>query len=242
MEKQIDKIAIIRLKETLSTNEEAKAVADSVGNWTVIAADRQYSGKGSKGRSFYSPEGGIYFTVIVKSPVDYLLLTPYAAVAACRGIKSVTGVQCRIKWVNDLYLDGKKVCGILTESKICGEERFALVGIGINLYPSEDGGYPDVAGFLFDKKPQKDFFEALVGSVSAELRSVCEKEPSEAVMAEYASLSVLIGEEVIYTDDGRSETVTVTGISPRGELVTLSERGETVLRSGGEIIWKKSKR
>lgn len=242
MNRKINDIGIIRLKETVSTNEEAKRIAENEENWTVVAADRQLSGKGSKGRSFYSPEGGVYFTVIVKTPVDYLLLTPYAAVAACRGIKLVTGLQCGIKWVNDLYLGGKKVCGILTESKICGEDRFALVGIGINLYPSEKSVYPEIAGFLFDKKPQKDFFEDIVGRVSAELRSICEKEPSESVMAEYASLSVLIGEEVVYSDNGKAETVTVTGISPRGELITRSEQGEIAFRSGGDIVWKKNKR
>lgn len=70
MNRKINDIGIIRLKETVSTNEEAKRIAENEGDWTVVAADRQLSGKGSKGRSFYSPEGGVYFTVIVKTPVD----------------------------------------------------------------------------------------------------------------------------------------------------------------------------
>ncbi|MBQ3003261.1 MAG: biotin--[Clostridia bacterium] len=105
-----------------STNDRAKALASEGKRNICVIADRQTGGRGRMGRSFFSPSGcGLYLSVAFAPEVhgeDSALLTTYAAVAVWECIRELTGVTADIKWVNDLYLHGKKVCGILAEGKI----------------------------------------------------------------------------------------------------------------------------
>lgn len=162
----------IHFTEIDSTNTEARRmlndrpVADLDG--TIITADFQSAGKGRvEGRRFFSPAGsGLYMSLIIR-PTDCLitpdLITPAAGVAVCRTIEQLTGKHPQIKWVNDVYLEGKKVCGILTEGTLSPDGKIdaLIVGIGVNLREAK-GGFPeelrDVAGALlnadelYDKK------------------------------------------------------------------------------------------
>lgn len=124
-----------------STNNTCKTlVRDHARHGTVVAANCQTAGKGRQGRTFVSPAGsGLYFSMILSEAVslqDAPLLTACAAVAAARAIDALYGTQMQIKWVNDLYLDGKKCCGILTEGGVSlesGKLEHAIIGIGINV-------------------------------------------------------------------------------------------------------------
>ena len=123
-----------------STNDTALGLLkEGCPHLTAVAANSQRAGRGRVGRKFFSPPGtGIYMSVVIRgieSYPDLLTLTPAAAVAAARAIKDVFGIEVKIKWVNDLYLDGKKVCGILTQSLTAagGGILGAVVGIGINV-------------------------------------------------------------------------------------------------------------
>ena len=124
-----------------STNNRAKALAAAGAvHGTAVIADSQSGGKGRLGRSFFSPEhSGVYMTVILRpdcTPDKAGLLTSLAAVAAARAVEKVSGVDVKIKWVNDLYRNEKKICGILTEGGLgleAGRLEYAAVGIGINV-------------------------------------------------------------------------------------------------------------
>ena len=155
------KIKIISLEEVDSTNTYAKKlVKNGADEGTVVIAQRQTNGRGRLGRKFHSPNGtGIYMSIILK-PCDTientLLITTAAAVAVANGIEKIIKKSPSIKWVNDVYLDGKKVCGILTEGsfeKNSSKLEYAILGIGINI-SKPDIPFPDdiknIAGYLIE--------------------------------------------------------------------------------------------
>ena len=156
------KINIIHLEEIPSTNTYAKDLAkEGMEEGTIVIADRQTQGRGRLGRSFYSPSGtGIYMSIILKPEDDIkniLLITTMAAVSVAKSIETVTGKSPLIKWVNDVYLDGKKVCGILTEGcfkKNSSSLEYAILGIGINI-AKPDTPFPEdiknIAGYILEK-------------------------------------------------------------------------------------------
>ncbi len=126
-----------------STNAEAKRLAVSGERFALIAAAEQSAGRGRMGRRFHSPVGtGVYFSLLhtLDRPIsDAVSVTSATAVAVMRAIRRLCGVQTEIKWVNDLYLDGKKVAGILAESvsnPARPTECAVIIGIGINLRPA----------------------------------------------------------------------------------------------------------
>ena len=128
---------VIRYEQVGSTNEVCKALAARGADDTAVTALTQTAGKGRLGRSFQSPEGGLYLSVLWRGcPAGQLFtVTPLAAVAVCRAIEQTCGAVCGIKWCNDVVLDGKKLCGILTESHLRpdGSAEWLVVGIGLNL-------------------------------------------------------------------------------------------------------------
>lgn len=143
-----------------STNIIAKRMAaEGCSAGKVIVADGQTAGRGRLGRSFHSPRGtGLYISIVLRPQGDAAkpeLITTAAAVAVCRAIEGVAGDRPAIKWVNDVLLNGRKVCGILTEGSTTpsGALDYAVLGIGINLVVPE-GGFPaeiaDIAGALFE--------------------------------------------------------------------------------------------
>ena len=149
------------LDVTDSTNLRLKEMCRSGDRQVqLLCADSQTAGRGRLGRSFLSPENtGIYMSLLLPLPEDDLPLTVRAAAAVCRAVEEVTGQRLLIKWVNDLFLDGKKVCGILAE----GVENMAVLGIGLNVRMPERG-FPDVpiAGALNTHADR----EKLIGELS----------------------------------------------------------------------------
>ena len=129
---------IIQLDTVTSTNTYAKELArQGASHGTVVLADCQTDGRGRMGRNFASPKGlGIYCSVILRleaEPSQLLHLTPMMAEAARRAVLESTGLNPMVKWVNDLVIGGKKLCGILTEMGLNGiKTDFVIVGVGIN--------------------------------------------------------------------------------------------------------------
>ena len=124
-----------------STNKELWGKAlQGVDDGYVLIAKRQTQGRGRLGRSFLSEEGGLYMSLLLRptlSPEDTALITPIAALAVAEAIEKHTAHTASIKWVNDVYCNGKKVCGILTEAKIDPvslKTDFVIVGVGLNVY------------------------------------------------------------------------------------------------------------
>lgn len=230
---------IIYLAETESTNDYAKKM-ENAANGLCVVADRQLKGKGTKGRGFVSPLGGLYMSVIMRPNIDIELLTPMAAVAVRRAIKRVLGVSCGIKWVNDLYLNGKKVCGILTENKFEGERVTAVIGIGIDVFkPTEGyGEYSDVAAYLSDASYTKNVITRLAETVRDNILGM-DAEGTRDFLDEYREASVLIGESVYYTVNGVEELATAVGIDDNARLVIRYANGKTDTVNNGDIVWKK---
>jgi BirA family biotin operon repressor/biotin-[acetyl-CoA-carboxylase] ligase len=137
-----------------STNEttKEKALTESAPHGTVVIARSQSAGKGRRGKSFISAPGGIYMSIVLRSdlfknPGNTVLITTAAAVKVCEAIFSLTGKDCQIKWVNDIFLNSRKLCGILTEST--GNTEAVILGIGINVVKNmelEQSNY----GWLYD--------------------------------------------------------------------------------------------
>lgn len=138
MEIKLERTAPVIFKPCVtSTNTILKGLAaGGLADGFTLAALRQTSGRGRLGRSFTSPEGGLYMSMLLYTGTDLArtaTLTPCAAVAVCRAISRVCGITPDIKWPNDLQLGGKKLCGILTESGSLGGRYYAIIGLGINV-------------------------------------------------------------------------------------------------------------
>ena len=143
---------LICLETVDSTNTYAKALAARGGReGTVVMADRQTGGRGRMGRSFQSPGGmGVYLSVLLRPRVPALQavdITPCVAVAVCDGIQAACGLRPAIKWTNDIILQGKKLCGILTEMELdreTGFPQYVVAGIGVNCAQGPEDFSPEV--------------------------------------------------------------------------------------------------
>ena len=121
-----------------STNDEAKRLIKSGTTPPfLVAANEQTHGRGRQGKSFYSPaDTGIYMSLVLSFSDGESIskITVIASVAVCKAIEKLTGLKPEIKWVNDVYLNGKKICGILCESVIGGTDLTpVIIGVGLNL-------------------------------------------------------------------------------------------------------------
>lgn len=231
------KISITAYKTVDSTNRAAKEMA-SEGHALplLVTADCQTAGRGRLGRSFYSPAStGIYMSLTVggfSTPQNALFITSVAAVAVVDAIISLTGKTPGIKWVNDIYLEGRKICGILAEAQTLKNEVAVTVGIGINVTTSE---FPqeltDVAGALNTDIPR----EKLIARITKNLLRMCEN-PGDITIAErYRKHSVLLGKEINYYFNGETKTAIAKDIDQSFGLVVQSEDGSYSTLSSGEV-------
>lgn len=223
--------------ETGSTNDDLKAISAErrIDRPLVLFAERQRAGRGRQGRSFYS-EDGLYMSILFPSlGEEAVFLTHIAAVAVAEGIREVTGREPRIKWVNDIYLDDKKVCGILTESVLREGKRAYILGIGINvgtpkgILPSELLG--KIAYFEGDK-------EAIAAAILRGIFHRIERYDLPRLREEYAALSFLAGKEVCVIQGEAERLATVTGFSPRLGLYVRYDDGKEEELIAGEVHLK----
>lgn len=240
-------INIILMDETDSTNEQLKKLAlKGETKTTVLIAESQTKGKGTKGRSFFSPEGtGCYMSILVFpgcAPKESTLVTVAAAAATAKAIEKVTGVKADIKWVNDIIVDGRKVAGILTEGSISRDMKsmdWAIVGIGINICPPE-GGFPDeikgIAGTLTgDNTNVKN---SLMAEVINNFLSFCGKLSEKEFFGFYKSRLFFLGEKITITKSDRTFTASANDIDSMCRLVVTDEKGEKITLDSAEISIK----
>lgn len=206
----------------------------------VAVAGAQTSGRGRRGRSFYSPAGsGIYMSILLK-PEEFtekqlLQLTTMAAVAVSTSIEKISGKNTGIKWVNDILIDGKKVCGILSEAFYSpdGVLDSVIVGIGINAYPPA-GGFPsgiaDAACSVFDY-PSPGLKNELTAEVLENFMSYYRS--GSSVAEEYKKLCVVPGRDISVIKPGQTLTAHAVGLDDDlGLIVRYEDGSEEVLRSG----------
>lgn len=247
------------IDEIESTNTELVNRGHKEQEDTVLVAFKQTKGKGRRGRSFYSPsESGLYMSFLVHPDVlieDAFRLTTLLAVSACEAIEDMMKLYplsekeaakvIKIKWVNDLYKDNKKISGILTECSptiINDKPQFLVGGIGINLFEPK-GGFPDDikdrAGAIYDTDVNKidkelltEIKKALAGLMVDKFEKYYKDFPAPIYLGEYKRRSFLIGKKVQILD---GPMVKVSVIDEDFGLCVEHEDGKKEILRAGEV-------
>ncbi len=227
-----------------STNTKAQELAEKgYPSGTLVVADKQESGKGRRGRSWVSPSGtGIFMTLMIKpdiNPNNASMLTLVAALAVAKAITSVTGEEAMIKWPNDIVVNGKKVCGILTEMNAQFDYiNHIVVGIGINVH---NESFPEeisqMASSLMIEAGGKRFHRA---QIIAETMSYFEQyydtflqtQDLSALVREYDKLLVNRNKSVRVLDPKEPFDGKAMGITPKGELIVDTWESRKLVSSG----------
>lgn len=221
--------------EIPSTNSEAKRVLreeriDAKQLPLLLVADRQSGGRGRLGRSFYSPAGsGLYCSLLYATdePIESALrVTSFCAVAVMRAIRTLTGKQTAIKWVNDLYLDGKKVCGILCEGagELPDGRHAIVVGIGVNWHPA---AFPEelasIAGSVGEERILR---EELLFAIWQELSAFLLGTGGDW-SAEYRAHSLVLGKRIRWREGE---------LWQEGEALSVGEDGALRVRRADGVV------
>lgn len=228
---------MVYLHRVGSTNDVAKRLAEyGAPDGTLVLADVQTSGRGRYGRTWHSPEGGIYASLIlriVKQPDELPKLTIVTAIGACEGLRQATSLPIMVKWVNDLVLDGKKVGGILIEAKSSANTvEFVVVGIGVNVNVAS---FPDEI-----KSSATSLSEASGGELKRELLTASmllgiERRYEELIRGEFDG--VIESFDKLHFARGKVVEVSVGSQRFIGRVEGLGEGGELILLlEGGEIV------
>lgn len=219
-----------------STNLEAKRRADeNLTTPLLIVANSQSAGRGRLGRSFYSPsDTGLYMSLMLKPDdcADIVCMTTAAAVCVTDALEKLCNIESQIKWVNDIYINNKKVCGILCEavtnpktSRIEG----IIIGIGINI--STDTFPSDIKDIAVSLKQYVDR-NKLCAMITDNLINTCTQLSQRNFIEKYKARSLVLGKEITYTENGINKTATAIDIDKNGGLVIRTEDGTKTLSTG----------
>ena len=227
-----------------STNTTLHCLAkEGAAEGTVILAEEQTAGRGRLQRSFASPQGaGLYMSLLLRRPLPLPilpLLTPYAALVTAHAVEATADVKVKIKWVNDLWINEKKIAGILTEGGFTtkGEVDFAVVGIGVNLLPNAlPAQLAPIAAAIgdFATPPKREVLAAaIIRSFFDELPTLTDK----SFLEEYRSRSLVLGRRVTATVGSAVLTGIASSVRDDGALLLKTSEGEVAL-SAGEVSIK----
>ena len=251
MIKKMNKNDILRLLKSPVSDVTVYTVTDSTNTRAremmlegkkapfLVASEEQTGGRGRHGNSFFSPDSGLYYTLVIQPENLDLAIqktTLAAAVSLYEAILETTGIACGIKWVNDLYLDGRKIAGILCEAPRSKNNEIMgiIIGIGINIaakeFPEE---LKDKAGSL--NRPDLDR-SLLTAVLTDRLMHWTAKLDSPELIEAYRSHSFLIGKDVSFVQNGTEISGTVTDINNEGNLIVEADR--TYILSSGEVSLK----
>ncbi len=222
-----------------STNTTARELArQGAPEGTVVVAAAQTAGRGTRSRAFFSPQGGVYMSVILRPrEADGCLITSCAAVAVARAIERLCPLKVQVKWVNDLYVGGRKLCGILTEAGFAPDNSldFVVLGIGVNVaavdFPPD---IADIATSLGNEGCAVDR-NALITAILEEWESTYATIGSGEFLAESRTRSCVLGRRVIVTRGNEQFTATAREINDRGHLLVEKDDGDTVTLLSGEV-------
>lgn len=245
-----EKVRFIIKEEVTSTNDELDLLArNGEEEVTVMLSESQTKGKGRMGRTFHSPKGsGIYMSILLRptfSPDDCNLLTPLTAVAAAKAISEVLSVKADIKWVNDIYLEGRKAAGILTKAAFSSADKtdYVIVGIGINLTKPEGGFHKeieDIAGALSEEVAPEDR-DRLVGVFLREFLSYYKAMPEVTFSEAYKERLLYLGEEITVKEKESFYEAVVLGVDERLRLKVKTKDGMEKTLYTEEITIRKKK-
>ena len=224
-----------------STNNRAKMLAaGGAEQGTVVIADSQSAGRGRQGRSFFSPDhSGIYMSIVLRpdcTPERAGLLTSLVAVAAARAVEKTADVKAEIKWVNDLYIGGRKICGILCEAGLgmeAGRLEYAVVGIGVNTarmaFPPELSGIATSIGNECAAAPERS---RLIAEILNETETLLGDLETGHFLEESRKRSNVIGRTVTVIEGSKQYPAKAVDIDGQGRLVIETAEGRTCLNYG----------
>ena len=235
----------ICLERVDSTNLYAKHMAEEMAaHGTLIVAEEQTGGKGRRGRSWETEKNvNIMMTLLLRPkirPEHASQLTLLMAMAVAQGIRTVTGLQAQIKWPNDVVVNGKKICGILTEMNTgAGRIHYVLIGVGVNTNQTSFSGELVHAGSLCRELGRKVSREELIARIMESFESLYEKfldtEDLSELYQSYNEVCVNVGRQIRVLEPGNEYTGTTQGINRVGELVVHKDNGDTVCVYAGEV-------
>ena len=235
---RVDGIRVDVFDEIDSTNSEARRqIEQGKTSPALIISDTQTGGRGRMGRSFYSPAStGLYMSMLLKvteNTVNTVRLTTAAAVAVALSIEELCGISTEIKWVNDIYLDGRKICGILCESFLSCGERYAVIGIGVNLHTSDFP--PDIRDRAASLNPREKIRNSLAAHIANTLWCFWENMSAPEIMEYYRRHSMVLGKNIVFSERGELFCGVAEYIDDNGALDVRLEDGSHRLLSSGEI-------
>ena len=237
-------------KTISSTNTVLKGLAaEGAGEGLALIAEEQTAGRGRMGRSFYSPpESGLYLSLLLRpemQAVDAVHLTACAAVAVAEAIEALSGREAQIKWVNDIFVGGRKVCGILTEASVdceSGMMHYVIIGIGVNTHVP-DGNFPEelrgIAGAAFGSEPVPELRCRLAAEILDRLSDYAADPASPAVFEGYRRRSLVLGKEINILSPGRDpEPAVAVDLGEDYSLLVRLPDGSTRRLNSGEVSVK----
>lgn len=226
--------------ETASTNEDLAVLAkNGANNLTLLIANRQTSGKGRGSHTFFSPEGGLYFSLLLRGNTYHRCIKSITSLAACAVCHTLHNYEknAKIKWINDVYIDDRKVCGILCRSQISDNlfPEWIVVGIGMNIKKPECG-FPDEikdkAGVVFENNETYDKEELIADIVNNLLYYI--DAPHEEALNFYKNNCDTIGNYV--TVYGTEEFIAFANdIDNEFNLLVKKDNGDIVKLNSGEV-------
>lgn len=236
---------VIHVTETDSTNNYAKKLAaEGAPAGTVVLADRQSAGKGRLGKSFHSPSGGLYMSIILrpKLPLSDMMAVTACTAAAVHEALNEFGFQTKIKWVNDLFLNGKKICGILTEGSFNAEllsMDYLVIGIGINL--RSDPNLPEkLRSIVTDLQTESGTIfsrTALMAMILMEMDLFLDEIQERTYLPVYTEYSCTLGHQVLVkTEKGERTGLAVSFAEDAGLIVAFPDGSRETIRTGTAVI------
>lgn len=227
-----------------STNTALKSLAkDGAPEGYVLCALQQTAGRGRMNRVFFSPKGtGLYVSILLrpKAPLSPAALTCLSAVAVFDTIRSFD-LPCGIKWVNDLYMRGKKVCGILVEGAVKqnGELSYAVAGIGVNLF-KPSGGFPeaiaDKADTVFSCEPDDELRRQFLKRLLLHFKHYYDQLPALTFSETYRNNQLCLGKTVLFSAEGGMHRGTAVSIDDAFRLVVDADGTRYALDRGDVIL------
>lgn len=229
-----------------STNQVLRQRAEEGAHeGLALVAVTQTAGRGRRDHSFFSPpDSGLYLSFLLRpdlSARDALSLTTCAAASVALAIEECAGVDAKIKWVNDVFCHGKKVCGILTEAALdleTGGLQYAIVGIGVNLFPPKGGFPPELpeAGAVFPTRPQGlEGRSQLAGSILNHFFSFYPHLKDKPFFADYRRRSLVLGQEITVLEGGQTRTAFALDLERDFSLRVRETDGTIHTLSSGEV-------
>ena len=221
-------------RATDSTNARARELAlGGAGEGTVVTADEQSAGRGRQGRSWFAPAGTALLYSALLRPLGQRPLLPLAVpLAVCEAAEALAPAECRVKWPNDVWISGRKLAGVLIESR-AGEDGFAVIGVGLNVAVPAEAFPPELAGSAVSLGPGASAGPTVGEALSAlnEALGRWVDTPDDRVLAEFRARDALSGSRVAW-EEGEG---VAAGIDDSGHLMVDATSGQRVTLGAGEV-------